>query len=133
MGYFVISFVAYNYNNSEIYKGLSILKDEKLLKEIGERIFERRKQLKLTQEDVAEKMNVSIQMISNLELGKKAIRPENLIKISSILEISTDYILMGVVSDSSGNSVNEKMMQLSDEQLKLVNSVIELCLEITNK
>lgn len=110
-----------------------MLKDEKLLKEIGERIFERRKQMRLTQEDVAEKMNVSIQMISNLELGKKAIRPENLIKISSILEISTDYILMGEASDFSGNSVNEKIMQLSDEQLRLVNSIIELCLEKTNK
>ena len=47
--------------------------DTILLKEIGNRIYERRKYLKLTQEQVAEKMGVSVQMISNLELGKKAI------------------------------------------------------------
>lgn len=105
-----------------------MLKDEKLLKEIGERIFIRRRSLKLTQEEVAEKMNVSIQMISNLELGKKAIRPENLIKISSILNISTDFILKGEETEESNNSLNEKISQLSDEHLVLIENVIDVCL-----
>lgn len=104
------------------------MKDEKLLKEIGERIFARRRSLKLTQEDVAEKMNVSIQMISNLELGKKAIRPENLIKISSILKISTDFILKGESSEEVNNSLTEKVAQLSEEHLKLVENVVDVCL-----
>lgn len=104
------------------------MKDEKLLKEIGERIFARRRSMKLTQEDVAEKMNVSIQMISNLELGKKAIRPENLIKISSILKISTDFILKGEDSDFGSSNLTEKVTQLSDEHLKLVESIVDVCL-----
>ena len=104
------------------------MKDEKLLKEIGERIFARRRSLKLTQEDVAEKMNVSIQMISNLELGKKAIRPENLIKISSILKISTDFILKGEDSSEENNSLAEKVTQLSEEHLKVVESIVDICL-----
>lgn len=109
------------------------MKDEKLLKEIGERIFIRRKALRLTQEEVAEKMNVSVQMISNLELGKKAIRPENLIKISSILNISVDYILTGVNSQLRSDVIAEKMSQLSDSHLELINNVIDLCLEAEAK
>ena len=41
----------------------------------------RRKSLRMTQEELAEKLGVSTQMISNLELGKKAIRPDNLAKV----------------------------------------------------
>jgi len=69
--------------------------DEKLLKEIGGRINTRRKELGLTQEELAERMEVSIQMISNVELGKKAIRPENLIKLCNALNTSADYIWRG--------------------------------------
>ena len=54
------------------------------LKKIGVRIVERRKELKLTQEQIAERMNVSIQMISNIERGNKAIKIENLLKLSLI-------------------------------------------------
>lgn len=39
------------------------------LEKIGVRIVERRKELQLTQEQIAERMNVSIQMISNIERG----------------------------------------------------------------
>lgn len=68
--------------------------DEKLLREIGARIDLRRKELDLTQEQLAELMDVSIQMISNLELGKKAIRPENLVKLCAVLDVSADHILL---------------------------------------
>lgn len=41
------------------------------LKDMGRRIMVRRKSLRMTQEELAEKLGVSTQMISNLELGKK--------------------------------------------------------------
>ncbi len=69
--------------------------DNYILEEIGKRISERRKLMRLTQEQLAEQMDVSIQMISNLERGVKAIRIDNLIRLSQTLNISTDYILTG--------------------------------------
>ena len=51
-----------------------------LLKQIGTRIFNRRKQLRLTQEELAELASITPQTISSAELGKKALRPENIIK-----------------------------------------------------
>ena len=58
------------------------------LKAIGNSISNRRNSLNYTQEQIAEKMDVSIQMVSNLERGNKAIKIDNLIKISEILNVS---------------------------------------------
>lgn len=87
--------------------------DEKLLKQIGMRINARRKELSLTQEQLAEKMDVSVQMISNLELGKKAIRPENIVKLCFILDISADYILRGTHSEYEESRLIDKISRLS--------------------
>ena len=99
--------------------------DEKLLREIGERIHSRRKELGLTQEQLAERMDVSIQMISNLELGKKAIRPENLVKICRILHISADYILRGERSELELVELTDKIARLPDNDQKLIEMLID--------
>lgn len=78
------------------------------LKKIGVRIVERRKELKLTQEQIAESMNVSIQMISNIERGNKAIKIENLLKLCDILKTSTDYILTGKRTNNDFDNLTNK-------------------------
>ncbi len=98
------------------------------LKAIGLRICERRKQLNYTQEELAEKMNVSIQMISNLERGNKAIKIENLLKISEILNMSTDYILTGKLTPADVNAFLTRVSRLSDEDYKMIDMLIEYCL-----
>ncbi len=97
-----------------------------LLKNMGERIYTKRKELKLTQEQVAEKMGVSVQMISNLECGKKAIRPENLIKICDILNVSSDYILTGCNIVSKSEITDNKLSLLNENELNLINNLIDL-------
>lgn len=42
-----------------------------LLRQIGNRILNRRKQLRMTQEDLAEKAGITPQTVSSAELGKK--------------------------------------------------------------
>lgn len=103
--------------------------DEKLLKEIGQRIFTRRKELQFTQEYVADQMNVSAQMISNLEGGKKAIRPENLVKVCSVLDVSTDYILTGNRSEAEVNQLAVKLSQLNDDDYSAISTLIESLLK----
>lgn len=99
---------------------------EDLLKEIGKRISDLRKSLGYTQEQVAELMDVSVQMISNLERGNKAIRIDNLLKISKILGVSTDYILSGMQSESE---LTDKIHKLSKRDYKLVCQMIDFCIE----
>lgn len=69
-----------------------------LLTQMGKRIYSRRKQLRLNQEQLAERANLTPQTISSAELGQKALRPENIIKICSALDISTDYLLLGKIN-----------------------------------
>lgn len=83
-------------SNMDTYsEGVIQVADKKILQEMGARIRMRRRELNITQEQLAEQMDVSTQMVSNLELGKKAIRPENLIKVCEALDTSADYLLRG--------------------------------------
>ena len=99
--------------------------DEKLLKEIGGRINARRKELGLTQEMLAEQMEVSVQMISNLELGKKAIRPENLVKLCEVLNVSADYVLRGLRTEFETAGFMKKYTRLSVENQQLLEKLAE--------
>ena len=101
------------------------LGDYTFLKDMGQRIMVRRKSLHMTQEELAEKLGVSTQMISNLELGKKAIRPENLAKVCCALELSADFILTGTNTKTAADAVAEKLISLNSEELQMVNDMID--------
>lgn len=96
---------------------------------MGKRIQNRRKQLGYTQEQLAERMNVSIQMVSNLERGNKAIRIDNLMKLSRILNISTDYILTGRETTDDLQALTERIVQLSPKERSMVEMLVEFCLK----
>ena len=100
---------------------------EMKLIEIGNRITERRKQLGLTQEALAEKGNMTPQFVSYAEAGKRAMRPENLLKISSALEVSADYLLTGEIVDKDLLILSNKLRSLSSSQLRIIESIIDEC------
>ena len=95
--------------------------------EIGNRITERRKQLGLTQEALAEKGDMTPQFVSYAEAGKRAMRPENLLKISSALEVSADYLLTGEIIDKDLLILSDKLRSLSPSQLRIIESIIDEC------
>lgn len=101
------------------------MSDKKLLMEMGERINATRKSLKMTQEELAEKMDVSIQMISNLELGKKAIRPENMVKLCDALDVSADYILRGRLAKYETSEIYDEYNNLSFENQNIIKELIK--------
>jgi transcriptional regulator with XRE-family HTH domain len=99
--------------------------DKQLLIEMGNRISKRRKELQLTQEQLAEAMDLSLQSISCIELGKKAIRPENLLNLCHCLNVSSDYILTGVKSANQLEGIFKKLATLSEDDYKMVESLVE--------
>ena len=99
--------------------------DTEFLKAMGQRIMVRRKSLGMTQEELAEKLGVSTQMISNLELGKKAIRPENLANVCEVLKLSADFVLTGSNTKSAVDAVAEKLVQLTVKELQMVSDIID--------
>jgi len=101
------------------------MEDKTFLREMGSRIALRRKALHLTQEEMAEKIEVSTQMISNLETGKKVIRPENLSRLCKALDISADYILTGSLRQPPEDPVFQSLSALSPKELRMITELIE--------
>ena len=100
------------------------------MQEVGQRIIERRKKLGLTQEALAEKSDVTPQFVSYAESGKRAMRPENLLKISEALGVSTDYLLTGDIVDKDLLLLSEKLRKLSPEQLRIIENIIDECIKL---
>lgn len=65
-------------------------------KAMGERLRLQRKQRQMTQEQIAECLNISIKHYSEAERGLVGLSVDNLIKVSEVLGISLDYLLKGV-------------------------------------
>ncbi len=107
--------------------------NELCLKEIGKRIMDRRKKLGLTQEALAEKGDVTTQFVSYAESGKRAMRPENLLKISSALEVSADYLLTGEIIDKDLLIFSDKLRKLTPSQVRTVEAIIDECNNLFNQ
>ena len=101
--------------------------DEINLIEIGKRITERRKKLGMTQETLAEKGDLTPQFVSYAESGKRAMRPENVIKLAKTLEVSADYLLTGDIVDKDMLILSDKLRTLSPEMLRIVENIIDEC------
>ena len=95
-----------------------------LLIQIGKRIHDRRKQLRMTQDELAEKADLTAQTVSSAELGKKALRPENVIKICAALEVSTDYLLLGNIATEDYSYLSGKISDLSPLEYRYLEDII---------
>lgn len=62
---------------------------------IGKRIKKRRKRLKLTQETVAERVEISNQHMSNIERAKSIPSTEVIMKLAAALDTTPDEFLVG--------------------------------------
>lgn len=113
-------------------RGETMSDNELCLQEIGKRIIERRKKLNLTQEALAEKADVTTQFVSYAESGKRAMRPENLMKISAALNVSADYLLTGDIVDKDLLILAEKLRHLTPSQLRIVENLIDECNNLFN-
>lgn len=78
----------------------------------------------MTQEELAEKAGITPQTVSSAELGKKALRPENIIRISSALGISTDYLLLGEINTYDHSVLVSKVSKLSPTNYRHLEDII---------
>lgn len=101
--------------------------NQKLFEDIGKRVRKRRIELGYTQEYLAERMDVSIQMISGTESGKKALKLENFIKFCDILETTPDYLING---RNPTSVLLEEMEKLPAKQCERIKAVVKQCIEM---
>lgn len=94
---------------------------------IGERIYELRRKNSMSQEDLAEKMNVSHQSISKWESSQSVPEVERIVQLSNIFNVSTDWILKGENSKnkkSQSNKNNLNSVQTVSTALNYIGFVI---------
>ena len=82
--------------------------------EFGKRLRKIRKKRKYTQEQIAEKLYITSESVSNFETGKTACAHEHVTKLCQILNVSADYLYFGVERE-----LNEEK---STELDKIINS-----------
>ncbi|MBO1005932.1 helix-turn-helix domain-containing protein [Pseudogracilibacillus auburnensis] len=64
---------------------------------IGEKLKIRRKKAGFTQEQIADKMNITRQTLSNWEVGKNYPDIDSIIMLSRIYQLSLDELLLGKI------------------------------------
>lgn len=91
---------------------------------MGKRMAERRKQLGLTQEKVAEGVGIAYQQYNKVEKGKSCLGSDTLLRVSKVLNISTDYLLTGTGDNTRYQDAIAILSQMSDRQLELAQQVL---------
>lgn len=66
---------------------------------VGDRVRQRRNELGLKQEDLAQKAGISKSFLSDVENGKRSIGAETLLDLSRAMGVSLDYLMTGEDSD----------------------------------
>ncbi|MGO5326824.1 helix-turn-helix domain-containing protein [Oscillospiraceae bacterium LCP21S3_A1] len=98
-------------------------------KRIGKRIKERREQLGMTQEQLAEKLGLATNYISTIERGASFPRCEKLILLLNGLETSADAIFCDVLDHSTvsrASALSEKIESLTPDAQKRILDMVEL-------
>lgn len=101
--------------------------------QIGEQIRAAREQAKLTQEQFAERIDVSTQYVSDLERGVVGVSIATLKRVCLTLGISSDQILFGNRPDNDIDTIAEKCKRLSPKQFSILSDIIDKYIEAVNQ
>ena len=128
-------------------------------KVFDKRLRQLRREYNMTQEDLGEKLGVGKTTISNYETGKSYPDNENILKLSKIFEVTTDYLLgasnvrdrsiltpkdekdisktLNVLKDQIENCENAPLnyggIEVSNEEAELLYDAVELALKRIKK
>lgn len=88
------------------------------------RIRKAREEAGYTRESFAERLDVSVSYLAELERGKTGISVKMLKKVCAVLGLSADYILFGG-ERSSDTARMEKIQHIREEFLPLLDKVLD--------
>ena len=100
-------------------------KKDSLAPDIGRRIASRRKQLGLTQGQAAELSDLTQQFFASVETGKKNMRADSIVKVAKGLNVSTDFLLTGKVTDFERNRLVQMLEPLDEAQFYVIEELIK--------
>lgn len=83
--------------------------------DFSEKLLTLRKARDLTQEELAEKLNVSRQSVSKWESGQAVPELDKIVAMSAVFDVTTDYLLKS--SEIDDLSVKTEMLEKQQEQM----------------
>lgn len=99
--------------------------------DMGLRIKQERKKHKLTQEQIAEMLDISIKHFSEVERGLTGLSIENLIKLSNILCVSIDYLVKGEVNKNKWDSTMQALKDVPEEKEDTIKELINVGIKLS--
>jgi transcriptional regulator with XRE-family HTH domain len=106
------------------------------LKAMGQRIKTARERKGYTQEQLAERLNLSVQHVSVIERGVKAPKLETFIRIANELQVNADFLLSDVLAVSAqleANDLYERMEAVSDRDKERILKVIQVLVDLAER
>lgn len=106
---------------------LTVLKKEDILKIIGNKIQEARKNKNYTQEYVAEEIDKSVDILRSIENGRSIGSVETLLNICNVLEITMDDIFYELLDKKDvilDKKLYESFQGLSMKEKELIDMLI---------
>ena len=94
------------------------------------RIRQAREKMGYTREKFAEKLDVSVSYLAELERGRTGISVKMLIKVCNVLGLSADYVLFGAERDEDALRT-DSIHRIDKKYLPLLDKVIGELLSLT--
>lgn len=91
--------------------------------DMGKRVRKCREYLGYTREQFAEKLDISVTFAADIELGKKGMSLDTLIKICELFSVSADYIIWGREKNPE-NSVDRLLAGLSETEAGYAEDIV---------
>jgi transcriptional regulator with XRE-family HTH domain len=99
---------------------------------IGSRLKKARLAKNYTQEDLAEKIDVSVAFLSRVERGSSKINLKRLNQICGLLDVSESYMLTGAANNESNyldKEFAELLKKCSPEKQRMIYDVVKTIVE----
>ena len=102
----------------------------------GKILRDARKTKKMTQEELAERLGISLKYISRIENGNNGVKTQTLIRYMNILGITPNTIYASFITNEEAAKnveISEKIVNLSDEKKDFINAIIDLLENLEEK
>ena len=102
------------------------------LKEVGSRVQQARKKLKLSQAELAEMVQISTSHLSDIENGKTNIGLDIFISLTEALQVSADWLLQTNVPQVNTIQNQEASEILADCTSQEIQAILRMMRELKN-
>lgn len=101
--------------------------------EFGKRMRTARKNVGMTQEQLADQLILSVDSVSRIENGKVMCMPEHLVHICEVLNVTSDYLYFGDTLQGQGtnktlSSINAMLADCEADELCRLEQMMKLFL-----